>query len=321
MATATDTINSATPVTALRTQIESVLTSHSTWAPVENITISTNTYNVWRCRGSGVANPNSWGSDFYVVLVAPTSGIGGFTIKACENWDATNDLMQRPVVSGSLATNADGSALATGGVVASTTGSSLGQVLGSMSAAPNTNEYYTIVTKNALWVGWRRSDTSSNQPSLYAGLFETFMPSEATEFPLLLYGGPSAASNTSFGSTASGGFSRQPKRISQSAATFHHLAAVLTNATPLSGDTAKQDLFYTKAIASRALIRMHGFTSGNLPETYGGLRGLLYDALIVTAGSGVTYQVGDTITIDGAVYYNAGGLGVLPSLFLNREAL
>jgi hypothetical protein len=42
--------------------------------------------------------------------------------------------------------------------------------------------------------------------------------------------------------------------------------------------------------------------------------------MIVTAGSGITYQLADTITIDDDVYYNAGGLGGSTSLFLNREA-
>jgi hypothetical protein len=301
MAYTSGTINSVTPADALRVAIEGQMTAQGgTWESVESLTVSSITYYVWRNRGSGVTNPNSFGSNFYVAL-----GVSGTTILrvlAFEDWNSSSDLVIRPVSSGGLATNADTSALATGGVALSS--SSIGYAFGTLVATPNTNDYYVAVSKNAIKLGWRRSDSSTFY-GFYVGLFQPFLSTsdDANEFPLCISQGASTSASSFLNVAAAGNHtptSRHPKRVSQSAATNNHVFTNQNTWGPVSGDTSTVDAFFAKAQAPRVLIT----SVGTPASTYGSLRGLLYDVRYLPPASGVTLGTGDTIDIDTKLHVN-----------------
>jgi hypothetical protein len=145
-----------------------------------------------------------------------------------------------------------------------------------VSTSPNTNDYYIAVSKNALKVGYRSSDSSTVR-GWYAGLFQPFLSTsdDANEFPLCLsYGGSSAPTGLQSVSTANfTPTSRHPKRVSQSATTGNHVFAADTTWGPSSGDTSTVDAFFAKAQAPKVMIR----AQQTPVSTFGGLRGLLYD--------------------------------------------
>lgn len=304
MAIDSGTINSATPVDVLRQKIQDVFTAHSNWTLEDTVVITTNTYYVYKNHGTGVTDNNSYGQNFYLVLIQATAGTGSLTIKAFEDYNLGSDLMIRPVMEdASNATNADTSGLATGGVVLSTTSGPFIVTI-TPAVAPNTSDYYIVASKNVLHVALRRSDVATVY-SCYAGLFESRV-TIANEFPLCLGVNVQGNSNATGGTFAT---SRHPGRISQAATANnfrHDIAAPQT-----SGDTSNVDLFRGKAQASKASLRsVGGATVANAP-TFGRLRGTLYDVAILPAASGVTPGMGDVlddISSDNHWYFGYGGL-------------
>jgi hypothetical protein len=269
------------------------MTAHSNWTFIETVTITTTTWNVWKNHGSGVTDNNDFGSDFFVALGYNSASPTVFTIKVFEAWDATGKLAIRPCPTGAQASNADASALATGGVALSTATALPGN--STFSLGPNTNNYYIALSKNALKYGSVRSDAVGTYYPIYAGIFDSFV-TDANEFPLVLAGNPNSLGSVNGGTSST---SRHPKKASSGAATgnFNFLAAVYTTT---AGDTALVDLFHAKAQASKlALVS----TQSAAPQTFGRLRGVLYDCASLPPASGVTLGIGDTMTIDGETHW------------------
>lgn len=295
MATDTNTINSATPVQALYDAIAAVFATHSNWTFIETVVIATNNYHVWKNHGTGVTDNNSLGQDFYVAFVVPAAGTGSLQFKTFEDYNATTDLMIRPCMEdGTNATNADGSGLATGGVALSTI-AGVHVATFTLSAAPNTDDYYIAVSKNALKVALRRSDTPTVY-SVYMGLFKTRV-TIANEFPLcqgVNTTGTSNATNGTFGT------SRHPGRLSL-AANIQNFMHNLVPLTPTGGDTGNNDLFRGEAQASEVLLVAAGGSAGGNAPSFGRNRGVLYDVIQLPLASGVTPGMGDNLndTTDG----------------------
>lgn len=311
MSTANATINSATPAADLRTAIETLMTAHSNWTFIETVTIATtSTYNVWKNHGTGVTDNNSFGSDFYISLMVNTATPTTLNIKAFEAWDATGKLAIRPCPTGGQATNADASALATGGVVLST--ATMANCVVTCVSTPNTNEYYIALSKNALKVMLRRS-SDTTVFAVYAGLFNSWV-TDTNEFPLCL-GGPSTSS-TNF-TTGLFATSRNPKRVSAAALTASFMYN-MSAANARSGDTGQQDLFFGKIPAATPLLISAGGTT--TASTLGRLRGVLYDTVIIDPASGVTLGMGDNIPVDGDTYWYFGSLSAL-SIWTNQAAV
>jgi hypothetical protein len=294
MSIASGTINSATPGSALRTEIETLMTAHSNWTFIEAVVITTTTWNVWKNHGSGVADPNDFGSDFFIALGVSTASPTVMIIRVFEAWDATGKLAIRPVPTGGQASNADASALATGGVVLSTATALPGN--NTLVAAPNTNNYYIALSKNALKYGSVRSDAPTTYYPIYAGIFDSFV-TDANEFPLVLAGNANTLGTVQGGN---GSTSRHPKRPSVAAVTGNFNFNGATYSTT-AGDTSLIDLFHGKAQASRSAMVS---TQTGAPQTFGRLRGVLYDCSILSGGSGVTLGLGDTIEIDGEMHWH-----------------
>lgn len=294
MTTGNATINSATPGNVLKDAIETAFAAHSNWTFIETVVITTTSWNIWKNHGTGVTDNNSFGSDFYVAIGYTTAGGITCTIKTFEAWDATGKLAIRPVPTGGQATNADASALATGGVVLST--STMLSAIIQLTATPNTNEYYIAVSKNALKVNLRRSDLTTIY-GLYAGIFEPLV-TDANEFPLCMGGLATTMTNLTVGAF---GTSRHPKRVSQAALT-NQFCYNLINMTPPSGNTGNVDLFYNKIEAPRVGLVGTGGSTTSAP-ILGYLRGMLYDTVIVNPAAGTTLGMGDTISVDGNTHW------------------
>jgi hypothetical protein len=306
VSTANATINSATPALDLINAIETLMASHSNWQLVDTVVITTITHKVYKNFGTGVADNNSFGQDFYVVLSYTTATPTQIFVRAVEGWDTTTDLALRPVMDdANNATNADTSGGAVGGVALNS--NVFGILTGTLLATPNTNEYYIALSKNALKFAFRRSD-ASNPFGCYAGIFESYV-TIPNEFPLCMVINTNGLSTwTSAGALAA--TSRHPGRVSQVANTenFMHAVAALT---ATAGDTGNADLFTGKARASPALLRTRTATTVTNNPIFGNLRGRLYDTSIIPPASGYTPAIGDKLTsIDGKDHWfmNFGAL-------------
>lgn len=300
MAIANATLSSATPASALRTAIEAVFTTHSNWTFVEMVSLSSVDHYVYKNHGTGVTNNNSFGTDFYIALIHSTAGTGNLTVKAFEDYNSTTDLMIHPCMEDATnATNADASGLATGGVALNTS-AGVFTVTITPAVAPNTSEYYIVLSKNVLNLALRRSD-SANVYSVYAGLFNTRV-TIANSFPLVL--GANTTTNTN-STTATFGTSRHPGRLSQ-AATANNFQHSLGAMTQVGGDTGTPDLFRGQAQASEvALLAVGGATAANA-ATFGRIRGTLYDVIHLPAATGVTLGMGDVLDDPSIDYWYMG---------------
>lgn len=313
---------SATPGVLLATAIEAVLTSHSTWEPVETMTSGTSTYRVWRNRGSGVAAPNSWGQDFYIVIITNTTVPTAVYLRSFEAFTASggvyaNHRVFRPVgpttTSGVAVTlNADGSSHATAGVTLGI--STVVEVSVATATSPNTWDHQIIASKNNLWVGVRHNATTSDY-AFCVGLFETFQdPAETTEFPLFMTATASQSEN--FSSGCDTGTSRHPKKptANADAQNFQHRLAVY-NVT--GGDLLTVDRYFGAAKPTRVLLA----SLGTPHNTYGILRGLLHDAVYLADG-GVSTRQGDIATINETPYwkFKVGTSQLSAGIWVNRDA-
>jgi hypothetical protein len=298
MSAAEGTINSATPASDLRTEIEDLLTAHSTWELTDTVVTGTANNRVWRCRGSGVANPNSIALDFYVVLTTLPTDPTHLSFRIGEDYVAATDLILRPAPTGGQATQADASAFAATGQTLST--STIGAVIFNAVVAANENQYYIVVTKNFIAVGLRRQDVSTIY-GVYVGAFDSYVE-DSTEFPIILVRNTNA--QDTFVSTATQAVtSRHPKKISQAGVTGH-FGHNLNAAGITSGDTANIDLWHGKGQAVGVeLVGQAGSTVPASQAVHGRIRGKLFDVAYYPPASGVTLAPGDTLTIEGEEHY------------------
>lgn len=278
----------------------------ATWEFVEQVTLVTLNYRIWRNRGSGAANPNQWGVDYYVMLSRQAAA----TIRAIafESWDATNKKMIRPcVANANIAVNADGS----GGLAAGYDPNSLASpvtVTGFGGLVTTGFNYYIRATRDVLFCGVKQSATDD---FFALGVFQSFLTSSPTElFPLFMMQSRGLGNNAGFATTSTSACSRHPGRNSAAAATFNFRLWDLNAGFGLGLlggiDTPTiVDFFHNNSwLAQRVLVQNEGGSqnSGNLPATYGRVRGAFYDDVIILANNGAAVRIGDTVTLSGDVY-------------------
>ncbi len=302
MAFRSGTTTSATPSTALITEIEAEMTTHGNWDFVEEVVIGTSTYRVWRNRGTGTG-ANSFGSDFHVALIRPTDGTGNLTVKVFEAYDATTDRLFRPCTpnTSNLTPNANYS------VGDQTTGYTLDNTAPTVSATvllvTTGYDWFLQVNANFFVVGVKYSTTDTG---VYAGLFEPLMAGEPFPLCLVATNGQESIYATD---TA---VSRHPNMTTTNADNFAHRCDAFTKT---GGDPQRTDLFHNGAFASRVLVHAHGTPS----QTYGYARGLLYGCAYLPDGTTVT-RTGDTITIGGVTYtkYRIATFGLSAGVFVSN---
>src|SRR5215203_166015 len=184
-------ILNADPATQLIAAIEDTFDDHTgQWEFVEEVTISTIAYRVWKNRGTTVTNPNSWGTDFFIAIWRASAT--SVRMKAFEVWDATNKKVIRPCRNSStaLSLNANysrgdetnGQTLdQTSGANVGTTGATYAEI----SSLPTTGfDWFVWATKDQVRI---TSKQGASDYSMGAGVFETLLTASPAElFPLYL---------------------------------------------------------------------------------------------------------------------------------------
>jgi hypothetical protein len=316
-------IVSADPAAALITAIEGVLDSHTgNWEFVETTT-STIPYNVWVNRGSGVDNPNAWGTSFHLAIgkVSTTA----VHLKVFESWDATNKKMIRPVIALSTkAVNANGS------YGDETNGYSLNDTTNSARSgwsglATTGFDWFVAASKDRLCIALKQG-TGDDFISL--GVFETLLTSSPVEtFPLYL----TSARPTSSPSSDTSGFtsatsthyalSRHPGISATLAENFKGDGQNVALAPLLGGidtPTVVDRLHNNSWIYQRPTVQMYGGNGQGQPATYGRFRGLIYDVALLN-NNGSSMRNGDTVTFGGDTYVKM--FNATAAWFVKRDAV
>lgn len=291
MAYSAGALTDANPASALIALIEAQMTAQGgTWVFVEEVVISTSTYRVWRNKGSGVTNPNSFGTDFYIAFRRLTAaGSTDVSVMAFEVWDATNKKAIRPVA-GSSTNQAINANFSFGDEVNGFALNLVTATAGLKALVTTGFDYIIQVSKNQIAFGAKVSTTDS---AVYAGLFESLLPS-AHPFPLCIVGG----GTTTSGSISTGaGVSRHPTLTTTQANNFQHNLANMI--TPAGDATSLIDKLHGAAVGSRILLTPTGVSS-----TYGTYHGLLYNGMGLTQG-GTAWRTGDTIPVSGENWVKA----------------
>lgn len=307
MAHGSGTIASATPAEALITAFEGVLNTHDNYDFVEEVVAGTQTWRVWKNRGSGLG-ANAAGADYHFAF-CPFSATA-LRMRAFENWDTTGKKAMRPVrgSSTSLTPNADGSWGDT------TTGYALDVATNlqyrSFSGLNTTGfDWFMHASKDRIWMGIKQSSLDS---SFSLGHFESIVQGGEANPLYFIQDSTLAANEGSISPTNMWcGTSRMPGApLTAAGGLFQHFAGASMTNTLLKGGigNAERDHWHGDSItACRFLLQAGG--GGVTPTAHGLLRGYLRDTLfLVSDGSART---GDTITLGGEIYWafkHAGGV-------------
>lgn len=306
-------ITSATPATALITQIEAAFDVHDNWDFVEEVVIATFTHRVWKNRGSGLG-ANSFGSDFYVALRRATDGTGNVRLQTFEAWDAVNKRAIRPVVGGSGGANITINANFSHGseAIDGTGGFVLSNESRVMYAELVTNtvgfDWQLLVTNSVLIVGTK---TSTTDHGVYCGLFDSLLA--ADPFPLCM-GAKNSEENVWDGDF---GTSRHPNKTV--AATYNFTWRLL-GWTIHSGSPETNDLLIGGALLARAVVS----NTANDPVLFGRHRGLLKHCAFIPDGTNATRN-GDAMQIGNPVStwtkIKLGTYGLAAGVWIDQSAV
>ena len=313
MAYTTSTITSADPAQAFLDAIEAQFNLHDNWEFVEQVTIATINYRVWRNRGSGLANAaanNSFGSDFYIAMYR--SSATDLRFKVFESWDAINKKVIRPCKNTSTLTpnanyswgdEVNGYTLDSASLTYSNTGVAL---------ITTGFEYGISVTRNHMWV-WTKISTMDC--SMGFGIFESLVSGEP--FPLYL-----SKDGNGFHNFAGGAFawSRHPGiAIASNVNNFVGYGESLLGPRLGGVGDAENDRFHGGGILY-APFTVTAF--GSPRSAYGWVRGKLYDTILLNSvGSS---RVGDTCVVGGVTYVkflcNSAAIAAIHP-WINRDAV
>jgi hypothetical protein len=325
MAYRSGNILNADPAAELISQIEGTFADHTgNWEFVEEVTISTLPHRVWRNRGTGATNNNSWGVDFYISIwkVSTTE----IRIKCFESWDATNKKVIRPCRSSSTAlslnanyswgdeTNGQTLEQTTSGNT-STTGATYA---GFGTMATTGFDYFIVATKDQLRVALK---IGASDYAMGAGVFETLLTASPAElFPLYLQ--DSGTGGNFAGAGGQVAWSRHPNAANLTA-TSGNLNGGIPNISlsPIMGgigSTAVDRFHGSSHLMARPLIRSNS-SSASDGGNFGYYRGLMYDTVIL-ANNGGTTRNGDTVTLGSDVYVKMTS-GSTPIHWVKRDAV
>jgi hypothetical protein len=298
----TGVITSATPNAALATKIKALFggAGVANWSFVENIPAGVGagqsgsaayTIDVYKCAGTGT-DANAAATDFYVALRLPVAdGAVSTTVYVFEDYEGgVNKRFRRPCASGSL-TAPTGAGFWRNDTYA-TTAASAG-AFGALTATLNTTgfEYWIKLTNNMLWVSTRVGAIDFSWITI---LGDSMVAAAFAADPCPLFLGDSA-DNINLGT------SREPG-VTDATVTkwFYSLCGAWTQ---LEGSNVANnvDLFQGSKVAlARVLVRRTGGGAGTI-NLVGNFRALLKADLLVTSIGG-TFNVGDTIVVNGVTY-------------------
>lgn len=296
----------------------------ATYELVEIVTLVSIDYRIWRNRGSNAANPNRWGQDYYFTLsktTAPATPSNATIMGVAENYNTgTHQFDHACMGSGNVAVGADGGV----STVLNPNATGVWARAGFTGLLTTGFNAYIRATRDTVYVGVRVT-TSSDMFGW--GVFESFLTSTPVEtFPLYLQQ-PRGLANVGNWRTAASHYawSRHPGRASAASATYNMLGF----ASPIGFSVGGIDISTTfdhfhndRWLVGRWGMYAEGGTpgQGNLPSTYGQIRGALYDA-IVLANVGASMLIGDHfVDADGKAWVKFNNTN-FSGLFLDRDAV
>lgn len=303
----------------VKAQIKATILTHSNWEFVEATTFGSAVYSadVFRCKAAG----NGLGVDFYV-MIANTTANGTIYCGLAEGYNTSTHLPRRPAMIGAATAQtlqADGSLMPSNQELDWVTGTYNpgGGARSVNNAATMTciavTDYCIAVAADAVYVIGR---DVTNSMGFYAGVYESLVPTPATNdpLPLMLMGGNILSQTTGVAGTIS--FLRHPMRGGLSTpwacsgggsggtvapTSFTTTAPFVTIGGVVSG-TDSGDLYASGAGYAVRTYLLNAYTASSATagrDKTGWLRGRMkYQRYVPQAG-----VFPDTVTIDGVVYY------------------
>lgn len=279
---------SATPAVGFMTTIKNLLTGAG-WVFVETTTATTYTADVFK----NAAAHNSFGKDFYLATVRSSDNATSLYCRVFEGYDAVNHRMQgfnpsgyqtlTPAANTYLNPNADATP------AASYSGPAISVVVGWSC-------YYLIsVTADRLMVATR---TSGGQYSLYAGLYDSFIPNDP--FPLMVL--DTGQVYSSQGTGGYGSATREPGQAASSQYNFYVQGCSTYDCLVYFAGSAL-DIYRNAFYAGPLMFR----TSRNTSNVRGYLKGVVAVPGLVGGFTMTSAQIlGDQCLLDGSLYVRIG---------------
>lgn len=271
--------------------IESLLSAHSSWTFIEEYVGANYKHRVWRCNAAG----NDFGADFFLLLsTRPAASPASLWVQVAEGWNSGTKQIIRPCpVSQSQAPAADYSV---GNGTGYSPEMSQGYCLVTLPTS-GTYDYFVIVSRNYFRFGYKYGAIDRG---VQAGhLFDNAYP--GTQYPPLSQSCNETMNgvSTSWGQMAT---TRHPYVTTSISGNFQFFFQ-RSELNYASNRPNRQDLFWQKAVAGRAMVAS---TAGS-PETQGHFLGTMKDcAFFAAAPSGGSPRTLDTVTIDGDLYVCGG---------------
>jgi hypothetical protein len=308
-------VSQANPAEDLATLINTAITAHSNWQFVEDYTVSTTKWSVYKCLGAG----NSIGSDYYVFFNRLTTA--GTTVLygpgAAETYTTGTHSYGHPcpVPSTSNATPAsDGSS--GGATVYALAATQQPTTLQAQDLTTSTSayDYWIAVNNDGLWIGTRVSTTNYGA---IVGPLDSLVDTPATNDPFPLaqsYLRLASNNSNTYASTSRHALvtTAQPRMWGLiNPATSADIYVTWPNAALVGAVGGTGELYQAgKAVGARVVA----MTWAGCPSvSYGGNqaasvvgrnRGLWRHLLSYSLGAGVV--IGDTVTVGAATYMYTG---------------
>lgn len=296
--------------TAVRTQMQTTIPSHTNWTLVESTTMVAGSIpcDVYKCSSVG----NGLGADFYVAIMQSTNGL---YLGLAEGYNTSTHKPKRPAM---IAVAALQTLQADGGVVAATAecdwfngainpgGGSL-NVSNHVLPINSIDDYGIYVAADAIYCTAR---TNSN--TLYAGAYDSMVPSPGTNDPVPLVLAktgtvaqalrmPLCGGQSIGWACGQGGANGAGQGFSTSL-----YSSTLNSAWSMGSPSATSDgsdLYSGGGVLIDRYIWQNSYVPGSATlgrDKNGWLRGTARHVRMANSASGISYF--DTITIDGVAY-------------------
>lgn len=309
----------ANPAEDLYGLISTQLTAHGNWTFVEDYTVSTTKWSVWRCNAAG----SSLEIDYFVMFSRSTAaGANLLYVAVAETYTVSTHSYGHPAPQGTSSTSTPAADGSYGGTTVYALSSSLGTIstLFTHSVTPGaTYDYWIVVTNDGLTVTVKVGTTVYN---FTLGTLDSLVPNPSVNDPVPLGIGSSvSAGNTTTACQAM--MTRHPL-----VTTAH---ARLWGITPVNGTgtqwppamvgsvgVAGGDRFYSdQPVGVKVLARTWAYENGSSALTAGVNRGLWRHILMFNTSS---VTVGDTVTVGGETYVCINNPSGTVGIFYNTSA-
>lgn len=288
--------------------IATQLGAHGNWTFIEDVSLATYKYSVWRCGAL-----NSTGVSFYVFFSRTIAAGTSLGFGLAEDYDSATHTFLRgaPTVSTTARTPAADYSISGAATTAlyNAAAGGLNMLVQTLVLDPSSYDYWIAVNNDGMWVGARVGAGTPQGVTL--GTFDSLVQDPATNDPRPLFIGHNTANTTSasFTTTTRHPFASGSQGYWWGAYEWYTNLTWPSAAVAGSVGASSGDLFQGgKAVGARCLLRTWAVQRGQSITTFGQNRGLYRHMLYFGLAAGVT--VGDTITIGSSTWVYTGKNGV-----------